>query len=854
MKKTLIFLIVLFLFLVGIKTTNTYASNTTYSDNLNGKWTPDKTIKTEIMGMEHLSVYGVANSTNPQHINVLSMKTDGYSSKLVTWSKTDGNKKYTRQTLDEIAKDYEANHPGWIVIGGINADQYTTGFGSDIGAGSAYFTPQTYYPLIMDNESRIPYTVLNSYNMHVGFANDGSSDSLIGASPIVGYELKVIDQYKNVIASFDVNKINESPQDGETTAWSTYSSIRNLGEYNSRKVESDVDIYVVENPELAYMSNCREYGGVDSFFGRGIISKIDKSHNLIFNQFAIETKNKALQEALDKDVRIVVDAKYESEKLNSVEASTGYHSVHRYNDVDQPLVHTSYDGNRYSRAIIGKKADGTYVLLTVDVATDPNDLTVRYAGMGFDECNATLKHYGVVEAYQMDGGGSVTSILRNEEGGFDITNFPRDGVRANMTGLLYVVRSPELSLTNSDYHSITFTHNPIINGINSKVENIKVYNKEKEYTVNDSKVVVDGLEENKEYTFTCTYDVVSNDGKTQSYTTTLSGKTTLYEEQNANFFVTNISKNSFTINKEHNENIKNVKIETNGTMYQMNEDKVIVDELIGGTTYSVEIAYDIYDPLTTNIYSRKITLTDVTTSLFEVPSVVKFEIYRQTTSRITLSYEYSDTDKIVSKAYIKKGEEIKDLTGARGTASFSDLDFENNEYIFVLVIVYKNDTEDIYIESEEIKVGTKHEEPVEVKHSITYNLDGGTLVDAPNEYTEGIGIEVLPTPTKEGYNFLGWYIGSNKVESISTDAKEDITLVAKWEEIVVPKEHEHVACPTCGLCTSSDCDGDTSVKCPGHTETPKEEKKGCGCSKSASYFMVFSAILGVALILFRKRK
>ena len=63
-----------------------------------------------------------------------------------------------------------------------------------------------------------------------------------------------------------------------------------------------------------------------------------------------------------------------------------------------------------------------------------------------------------------------------------------------------------------------------------------------------------------------------------------------------------------------------------------------------------------------------------------------------------------------------------------------------------------------------------------------------------------------------------------------------------------------MACPICGLCTSSECDGDTSVKCPGHTETPKEDKKGCGCSKSAAYFMVFSAILGVAFILFRKRK
>ena len=143
-KIFLLLLVSLFLF-TSIKVSKINAANTTYSDNQNGQWTPNKTEETNIFGMEHLSVYGVANKNNLQHINVLSMKTDGYSSKLVTWSVLDGNKKYTRQTLDKIAEDYEKTHPGWIVIGGINGDQYTTGFGSDIGAGSAYFTPQTYY-------------------------------------------------------------------------------------------------------------------------------------------------------------------------------------------------------------------------------------------------------------------------------------------------------------------------------------------------------------------------------------------------------------------------------------------------------------------------------------------------------------------------------------------------------------------------------------------------------------------------------------------------------------------------------------------------------------------------------------
>ena len=39
---------------------------------------------------------------------------------------------------------------------------------------------------------------------------------------------------------------------------------------------------------------------------------------------------------------------------------------------------------------------------------------------------------------------------------------------------------------------------------------------------------------------------------------------------------------------------------------------------------------------------------------------------------------------------------------------------------------------------------------------------------------------VLPTPTREGYVFLGWFLNGEKVESISADC----TLVAEWKEEV----------------------------------------------------------------------
>ena len=70
---------------------------------------------------------------------------------------------------------------------------------------------------------------------------------------------------------------------------------------------------------------------------------------------------------------------------------------------------------------------------------------------------------------------------------------------------------------------------------------------------------------------------------------------------------------------------------------------------------------------------------------------------------------------------------------------------------------------------------------------ITYNLDGGILPDdAKKEYYEYDGLSSLPTPTKNGYTFLGWYESSDfsgsAVTSIPAGSTEDKVLYANWIE------------------------------------------------------------------------
>ena len=122
----LLFIGLIFLFLA--QNYNLKANQVYKSDNNNATWTVmDKTTKT-INGVTHSLMYGESTdiseiSKGNQKVNVFEMQADGINSKFVTWA-ISGKTSYTRAGLSNIAKDYEKNHPGWMVVAGINGDQY----------------------------------------------------------------------------------------------------------------------------------------------------------------------------------------------------------------------------------------------------------------------------------------------------------------------------------------------------------------------------------------------------------------------------------------------------------------------------------------------------------------------------------------------------------------------------------------------------------------------------------------------------------------------------------------------------------------------------------------------------------
>lgn len=128
MKRIFIRLFIIFMVIgsviIGITQTMVLAS----SDYLANQ----ELIEQEEMANDALYQYFQIDSASDP--NTVKTKRDVYtytlkqtnSVRLATWtySKVDD---YTLAPLTEIAKDYEKNHPGWIVLGGVNAEGYYNG-------------------------------------------------------------------------------------------------------------------------------------------------------------------------------------------------------------------------------------------------------------------------------------------------------------------------------------------------------------------------------------------------------------------------------------------------------------------------------------------------------------------------------------------------------------------------------------------------------------------------------------------------------------------------------------------------------------------------------------------------------
>ena len=73
------------------------------------------------------------------------------------------------------------------------------------------------------------------------------------------------------------------------------------------------------------------------------------------------------------------------------------------------------------------------------------------------------------------------------------------------------------------------------------------------------------------------------------------------------------------------------------------------------------------------------------------------------------------------------------------------------------------------------------------KYTVTFDSNGGTKVDSITKNGDEL-IGTLPTTTRKGYKFEGWYVDGNKIDE-SFHPRKDITAIAHWTKLKSSKNN-----------------------------------------------------------------
>lgn len=349
------------------------------------------------------------------------------------------NGKWTLTTVAGMISNYEATHPDKRVIAAVNGDFF------DINANGNYPYCSTGGTVSEGN-----YFKVNADWKSIAFKNDGSQNSLVGnIMPTISEKpvLQILEDGE-VVFEVDVDALNELPGVGGTSVYFTFYDEK----HNPNLLEIE-NAYIVEGSQIAPYATW-------SVFGLGQVKEL-ASVKLNVNQFAIKTNNNVLKDYLKTGATVRVQYEYVGE-LADVDNVIGYPANIILDGQAQ-----MFKDYRHPRTMVGARADGTIIITTID----GRQIEKGYYGASPVEQAALMQYYGCTQAYNLDGGGSTTILIR-QNGKFVVKNSPSDGSERNDGNcLLIVAEVPEISIE---------TMNVLENSFDIKIDVIEMIDKYKD--------------------------------------------------------------------------------------------------------------------------------------------------------------------------------------------------------------------------------------------------------------------------------------------------------------------------------------------------------------------------------------
>ena len=146
------------------------------------------------------------------------------------------------------------------------------------------------------------------------------------------------------------------------------------------------------------------------------------------------------------------------------------------------------------------------------------------------------------------------------------------------------------------------------------------------------------------------------------------------------------------------------------------------------------------------------------------------------------------------------------------------------------------------------------EEPKPVTHTVTFNPNGGTVVE-PQTVTDGQPVRRPADPVKDGYVFDGWYLGNDQYD-FDRPVTQDLTLTAAWEKDTAATTPGNGSGSNSG--TGSDVNGSTGQNTgDADTDTGETKRNPLAATGATVLGVLATAVtaiaMGVGLMVARKR-
>ena len=185
---------------------------------------------------------------------------------------------------------------------------------------------------------------------------------------------------------------------------------------------------------------------------------------------------------------------------------------------------------------------------------------------------------------------------------------------------------------------------------------------------------------------------------------------------------------------------------------------------------------------------KKITIAVVAVAIVIAIAIIVFLLTKNTNTVYTISFNTDGGNEVVSQQ-VEEGEKVtKPADPSKEGYEFlgwylngAYFDFQTEvEGNLTLEAKWKAVVEDT---DTNVDKDTNEEEKTDevTKYTVTFESNGGSSV-AKQTVEKNKTAKEPSAPTKSGYTFKGWYLGSTKY-SFSTKVTKNLTLTAKWEKV-----------------------------------------------------------------------